>query len=312
MLSDERGSAAVSSLGWVDRAGLWVFRASRAAAETVPLGDAKYLSLHGGTGDFFSVVHHFEADRVDVTVHNFAEPAEAVSRASLRSGESRVLGDPSAWTHVQANYVSYYSGSLWSDFVLVRVRPSEGRVELQRFDWYADDYDKMYQGVVAVTEVPGQSLVVVSVQRDSRPILYDPITRSKVGALSLCGRGGNPSLFFRRYARELWADDYDTILKIEPSTWRVLESRRLQGGTAGTRQFIGRFSFDSDEALCVVARPFSGDALALSPRSLRTRFRCTLDGQPIEAIALADGSVVSRDWKSGALLRGDLRRVYGL
>jgi len=312
MLANERGDAVISSLGWVDHAGLWVFCVSTGAPQSVLLGDAKYLSLHDGVRDFFSVVHHFEGDRLEVTVHKFSEPAEPVSRASVTTGGSQILGDPSAWANVQTNYVSYYAGPLWSDFALVRVHPSEGRVELQQFAWYTDEYDKGYQGVVGVTEVPGEDLLIVSVQRDSRPILYDPLARSKVGSLELCGRGGNPSLFFRHHAHELWADDYDTIVKIEPRTWRVLKSRTLQGDAAGTRQFIGQFSFDRDETLCVVARPFSGDVIALSPRSLRPRFRCKLHGQPLEAVALPDRSVVARDWKSGALLRGELGRVWAV
>lgn len=310
MLADELGGSVVSSLSWVDHAGLWVFRSAGGAAETVVLSDARYVSLHGGRRDFFSVVHHFDADRIEVTVHHFAEPAEAISRASLDSSATRVAGDASAWDNVQTHYVAYYAGPVWSDFALVRVKPAEGQIELQQFDWYTDGYDKGYQGIVGVTEVPGADLLIVSVQRDSRPILYDPVARTKVGALELCGRGGNPKLFFRRHAQELWADDYDTIVKIEPHTWRILGSRILQGAAAGAMQFIGAYAFDADETRCIVARPFSGDVLSLSPRSLRPRFRCRLDGQPLEAVALADGSIVARDWKSGALLRGELRRMW--
>jgi len=308
MLSDARGSVVISSLGWVDHASLWVFRVSEGTPASVPLGDAKYLSLHAGIRDFFSVVHHFDGDRVEITVHNFTEPRDAVARAVVTPDGARVLGDSSAWAHVQTNYVSYYTGPFWSDFALVRVKPREELVELQQFDWYNDDYDKDYQGIVGVVEIPGQDLLIVSVQRDSRPVLYDPVTRSKVGALDLGGRGGNPRLRFRHHANELWADDYDTIVKLESGSWRVLKSRLLQGGAAGTQQFIGQFSFDADETMCVVARPFSGDVIALNPGSLRSRFRCKMDGQPLKAVTLSDRSVVARDWKSGVLLRGQLRR----
>jgi hypothetical protein len=53
MLSDSRGTAAISSLGWVDRGNLWVMSVGSGQIETVSLSDAKYLSLHPGTGDFF-------------------------------------------------------------------------------------------------------------------------------------------------------------------------------------------------------------------------------------------------------------------
>jgi len=70
----------------------------------------------------------------------------------------------------------------------------------------------------------------------------------------------------------------------------------------GTKQFMGHFSFDADESPCAVARPFSRDVLGVEPTTLQTRFQCALDGQPIKALALPDGSVNARDWKSGALL----------
>jgi hypothetical protein len=160
-----------------------------------------------------------------------------------------------------------------------------------------------------VTEVPGERLLIVSVQRDSRPILYDPVAQSKVGALNLCGRRGNPRVYFRRNARELWADDYDTLVKIEPGTWRVLDSLLLQDAGPGAGQFIGAFSFNRDETLCTVARPFSGDVIGLDPQAFSTTLQCKLSGQPLEAVALPDRSVVARDWKSGGLLRGDLKRA---
>jgi hypothetical protein len=125
-----------------------------------------------------------------------------------------------------------------------------------------------------------------------------------VGTLELCNRTGNPKLIFRRRANELWADDFDSVVKLDPATWRVPGSRLLQPAMTGTKQFIGQFSFDADESLCAVARPFSRDVLGLDPTTLQTRFECALDSQPIEAMAQPDGSVSARDWKSGALLRG--------
>src|SRR5438270_12179924 len=103
MLSDSSGNVVVSSLGWVDHANLWVFRATHGSAESVPLGDAEYLSIHPGIGDFFSVTHHFEGDRVEITFHTFSEPREAVARALLNSAGSEVTGDSSVWSNVQTN-----------------------------------------------------------------------------------------------------------------------------------------------------------------------------------------------------------------
>ncbi len=310
MLLDAQSRVVVSSLGWVDHGGLWMLRVADGIESRIPLGEAKWLSLHPGTEDHFSVVHHFESDRIEITIHSFQDPQETLGRAAVAGDGARVLGGAAVWGRVAKSYVAYYTGPSWSDFTLLRVNPAAGEVELQQFDWYGREYDNLYQGIVGVVEVPGQDLLIVSMQRDSKPVLYDPIARRKLGSLSLAGRGGNPTLFFRRHSNELWADDYDTILKLEPGTWRVLGSRRLQSAMTGTGQFMGRFAFNADETLCVIARPYSGDVIALDPRTLRLRFRARTGAQPLEAMALPDRSIVARDWKTGALLRADLRRAW--
>jgi hypothetical protein len=223
-----------------------------------------------------------------------------------------LTGDRSAWTHVPKNYVAYQQGATWSDYALIRIDASAESVEVQQFDWYGSDYDKAYQATVGVVEVPGEDALIVSVQRDSRPVLYDPVRRKKIGALRLAARNGNPTLVFRHHANEVWADDYDTIVKIQAGTWRVVKTRRLQSAVNGAGQFIGRFCFDAQETMCVVARPFSADVVALGTTNLRPRLRCRMHGQPLEAVALPDRSVVARDWKSGDLLRGDLERYWTL
>jgi hypothetical protein len=248
-----------------------------------------------------------DSNRAKITAHHYSDPREVVTSANLTPEGSALDGDLSAWSYVQKNYIIYYSGPFWSDSCLLQVVPQVSRLELQQFDWYSDGYDKLYQGIIGVLEIPDVDLLIISVQRDSHPVLYDPKARKKVGAVELCNRAGNPRLFFRRRANELWADDYDSIVKLEPGAWRVLGSRLIQPATAGTRQFIGQFSFDPDESLCVVARPFFRDVLGLDPATLQTRFQCDLNGQPIEAIALPDGSVIARDWRSGELLRGRWR-----
>ena len=300
----------MSSLGWVDHGGLWAFHVADGRETRVPLGDAEWLSLHPGRDDHFAVMHHFEGARVEITVHTLGGPQEILGRAVLAGDGGRVEGAAAAWARVPAYYTAYCREAAWRDYGLVRVDAAAGRVESQPFDWYDDGYDKMYQSIVGVAEVPGQDLVIVSVQRDSHPVLYDPVARRKVGVIDLAGHAGNPTLRFRRHAPELWADDYDVLLKLEPGTWRRLRARRLQSAFAGTAAFIGQFCFDAEETLCVVARPFSGDVIALEARTMRKRFRARTGGQPLDAMALPDGSVVAREWKTGATLRARLERRW--
>lgn len=159
MLTNTAENFVISNLGWVDGGGLWTFRVGEQRARRAALGNAKYLTLHAGTDDHFSVVHHDERSRVEITVHHFDDPVAPLGRAVVEADGSTVTGPTSIWSHVQTNYTAFYKGPFWSDYALVRVDPGKGNVSLQQFDWYNDEYDKGYQGVIGVTEIPGDSLV---------------------------------------------------------------------------------------------------------------------------------------------------------
>lgn len=303
MITDARRSVCVSSLGWVDRGSLWLFEASESDGrpKTVRISDARYLRLQRGEEDHFSVLHQIDDGRIEITVHRFEDPAQAIAGITVDPYGRSVWGAPEVWTHVPTHYTGYFSGPAWSGACLVRLN-REGDVELQQFGWHATEYDVLYQGIVGVTEIPGGDLVVISIQRDSRPLVYDPAKQERVGRLTLADRGGNPSVTFARQSDAVWVDDYDTLLRLEARTWRILESRRLQGSAPRTRHFMGSFWISPNEDVCLVPRPFSGDVLELDPTTLHTKRTCTTGGQPLEAATLADGSLVARDWKSGGLL----------
>lgn len=308
MLTDPQERTIVSSLGWADAGALWILDVGTSQVHSVVLADAKYLSLHDGDAGHFAVVHHYDDHRLAVTAHSFAKPDEVLSRCAISGDSRRIEGPLSPWSHLPRHYVAYLVQPAWSDFALVTVNASEG-LTLQTFDWYDDSYDKGYQGVIGSAEIPSSKLILVSVQRSSTVILYDPEARRKVGDFALSGGYGNPKLHFRS-PTELWADDYDTIVKVEPGTWRVLQIRKMQGAAAGTAQFIGQFAFDVNGTVCAVARPFSGDIVGLDPKSLKTRYRTKVGSQPLEVSVLRDGRVFARDWKTGNLLSGELSRSW--
>ena len=310
MLTDPLEHIVISSLGWIDGGALWVLDTASGRVRSAPLGDAKYLSLHAGRAGFFAVVHHHGSGRFEVTAHSFSDPEEVLSRCSIsRTAQSHLAGSLAPWQHLPKHYVAHLVQPTWADYALVSISPSEG-VSLQRFDWYGDAYDRSYQGIVAATEIPDSNLVLISVQRSSKLVVYDPDARRKVREIELAERDGNPALFFRRAANELWASDYDTLVKIHTISERVLSKRRLQDAPPRTAQFIGEFAFDADESICAVARPFSGDVLGIDPKSMRTKYRAALGQQPLEVALLQDGRVLARDWKSGELLQGRLRSAW--
>jgi hypothetical protein len=159
-----------------------------------------------------------------------------------------------------------------------------------------------------VIGIPGNTALIISVQRDSCPVLYDPKERKVIQKLTLAGRHGNPKLRFRRTANEVWADDYDSLLRLDPQDWSVLNQIRLQGAATGTAQFIGTFCFNKNETLCAVGRPFSGDVVALDTRTFKMTHKAVVGRQPLDVALLSDGRVFARDWKTGDLLKGRLKR----
>lgn len=302
MLLDPRERFAVSSLGWSDHGALWVLDTDKATARTYALSNAKYLGLHAGNDRSFSVVHHFDNERLEITAHSFDEPAAILSRCIVSGDNCSIEGPLDPWKSLARHYVAYIERANWADFALITIQDS-GTVTVKTFDWYDDSYDKGYQGIVGVTAVPGSDHLLISVQRSSRVIVCSADGR-KLGEFTLADAHGNPKLLFLKGKSELWADDYDTLLALEPGTWQIRQSLRLQPSASGTAEFIGQFAFTIDESYCAVARPFSGDVVVLEPLNLQTRFRAQVGAQPLEVALMRDRRVYARDWKSGVLLQG--------
>lgn len=301
MIINSDGTQAVSTLGWVDKGALWVFAAGNMSPRRIELSTARYLSLKEGTDDFFAVMHHWDGDRFEISAHSHAEPDRAISRLSLQAAiradaqpTVSFEGDLSAWTRLPKAFTGYAFGDY--RLLLTTHLPD---TEVQTFGWFDNSYDKGYQGIIGVTEVPNTQLLIVSVQRDSAPVLYDPQRKQLIRKLKLADRHGNPEFRHRVSANELWATDYDFIVKLNGDGLATIGAAQLQDASPGTRQFIGKFCFNSDASLCWVARPFSGDAVALDVGSMRVVERVALGDQPLDIGILADGTVRARDWKTG-------------
>ena len=312
MISNPERTTLLSSLGWVDGDAFWRFDAASGRAGRIPLGTgARYASLHCTGSQKFAVAHHFGGRRFELSVRNFSDPPAVIARAVLAPDESGVTGDAAAWTDVPLLYVEYLAFAPWKDCVLLKVSPATGRIEVQRLEWYDDSYDKGYQSVIGVLELPGSDCALVSVQRSSRLILHDLNTSTQRRSIDLGDRGGNPRLELRAEGREVWASDYDTLVVLRTEDWQVQKSARLQAAdAAGGHQFIGDFSFLPDHELCAVARPFSGDVVAVDLATLKVKRSAEVGRQPLDVGALPGGEIVARDWMTGRLLRGalDLRR----
>ncbi len=300
----------VSTLGWTDGGSLWLLDTRRDSVSTQNISDAKYLSLHAGQNGCFAVIHHYDNDRLCISAHSFANPTKALSQILIGPSGNSFEGDHAVWQHLPRAHIAYLKRPSLADFHLFLIEPHKPSIEIITLDWYDDSYDKGYQGVIGVVEVPGKDLLIISVQRNSHPVLYDLDRRKVISKLSLAGRGGNPTIRFRQQAAELWADDYDTILRLGTNDWRVMDCMLLQDAEKGTQQFIGAYCFNREETLCDIARPFSGDVVALDTKKFKVTHSCALGDQPLLVSLLSDGTVYSRDWKTGKLLKGKLKKKW--
>ncbi|TAL24487.1 MAG: hypothetical protein EPN94_07210 [Nitrospirae bacterium] len=307
MLTNPDETLIVSSLGWVEKGSLWTLDTRTDRIDILKLSDANYLSLHDSNSEYFSVVHHYDGKKLLITAHSFEAPNEAMSKAVFNEGATSIEGDKEVWKKLPKAYVAYLQYPSKSDSFLLYIDMVRPELQLIDLDWYDSSYDKDYQGVIGAVEVPGTSQLIISVQRDSNPILYDLEERKVIRKLSLAERHGNPTLKFRRMANELWADDYDTILSIDPNYWKVKKYMHLQGAAKGAMQFIGNYK---DETLCAVARPFSADVVAIDTTRFKITHCAKIGRQPLEVALLSDGRVYSRDWKTGEMLKGKLKRKW--
>ena len=303
MIVNRDRTRVLSSLGWVDGDAIWCFDAESGTARTIPQNTgARYTSLHSSDSERFVAVHHFDGARFLASVGLFSAPEITVSSAGYENGRTALTGNAAAWNGLPHLFVQYL-GKPWDDFVLVKIEL--GHIHIQRLEWYDASYDKGYQGVVDVIALPDTQHALISVQRSSDLVLHDLETGKAVRKVSIGGQHGNPKLSLRNGGTEVWATDYDTIVIIDVRNWQIVRKKRLQGAAAGTSQFVGDYSFSPDGACCV-ARPYSGDVVAVNER-LKILRSAQLGRQPQEAVELSNGGVIARDWKSGDLLQGRMQ-----
>jgi hypothetical protein len=301
MITDPRQRIAISNLGWVDHGGVCIYDVESGRSERIALGDARYLTLRGASGKHFAAVHHFDGAGLTVTIQSFERPAEIVGRIQVAGWRAEIDGSRAVWETVPAHFVGWLKGGADAAGGYCLVTRAGDRAEVTRLDWFDRTYDWDYQSVVAVEAVPGSGELVFGVARSSRLVVTDAATPQVVKRqVDLAGRFGNPVPHIREHARELWAVDYDTVVRVDYGRWTVTGTSRLQRGLTGTQMFVGDAWIAPAGDYLAVPRPGSGDVVLLNTTDLRVSRSISLGHEPLEAAVLSDGRVVARDWKTGA------------
>jgi hypothetical protein len=295
------GHAVLSNLGWVDKGSLWRYDSHTQTLDRVAISDATYLRLDtGDAGATIAIQHGLQAGTL-VTIAPFGAPQSPIVQVEVVGWTARVDGDLDEFVGHRRLYVTYLNSHATgaAGYYLIEVGARDVRV--RRLDWFDDPkYDHGYQSVISVVETPSGEYVF-GVQRSSDLVACDPIDLSVTREVALAGRGGNPVPFFRADRSEIWAVDYDTVVRLDAATLRVTGTWFGQQPHDGSRMFLGNTWLGPGDSEVVVARPGSGDVVALDPSTMQIRRSWRTGRQPLTA-ALVEDRVVARDWKTGDLL----------
>src|ERR1700680_1331725 len=220
MIVNTAGTQSIAMMVCVDGGKLWSYGTGDQQFQQVYLSDAKWLSLIRGANDYFALIHQYEDRSARLTAHSCQNIAETISSIELnvedirfealsKSAVSEIAGETSVWSFLPKSYII----RAFTEPYLLLVDWNRADAQIQPLPWYKESYDTMYQGLLEAIDIPGSSLVSISVQRDSEPVLYDPTKRQIIRKLRLGDGRGNPQLFFRSKEPELWATDYDTLVR---------------------------------------------------------------------------------------------------
>ena len=307
MISDSSQRVALSNLGWVDHGAIWRFDSTTGAVDYVQVGNANHVALRTWGADDFAAVHHFDGSRVEITTHTFADPTEVTRKVVVTNWSPTVSADLAPWPSTPSFFVAWLNedATAAAGYFLISVRDRQASIE--RLDWFdGDTYDLDYQSVIAVSRVPGSEDLVFGIQRSSHLVVASSLSAKAVRRVELSGGYGNAVPHMRAGAPEVWAVDYDTLVRLDWRSWEVTGTVRLQDAAAGTRMFVGDLWLPPDESYVLVPRPGMGDIVAIDPIRLAHVGAAATGRQPLVAAVMGNGRVVARDWKTGDLLVGDL------
>lgn len=100
----------------------------------------------------------------------------------------------------------------------------------------------------------------------------------------------------------MWTVDYDTLVRLEVGSWKIIQSKKLQNSIGKvTMTFVGDFAFTPDERYCAVARPYSKDVILLESETMKEVGKIKSKNQPLQVAVLSTLECVYRDWKTGKL-----------
>ena len=141
--------------------------------------------------------------------------------------------------------------------------------------------------------------IAISISRNQKYAIYD-WRLDELSYFTLAGRRGIGHPKVQKNA--LWMTDYDTLCRVDLETMRANCSGILQPATEhnghSMRQYIGVPEYIGSIESWIIPRPFSGDFLLVSDKTLEPVSILNAGGRPYAACVMDDGFVFSWDLPS--------------
>jgi hypothetical protein len=317
MFLNARETRAIANDPQWDGPNLWVCDVRQGDAYPVGVSSAERITVLPGRDDLFAVVHHFHGEQVVISAHSMEEPTYAISHIHIRGLSYRFTGNEDVWRKLPRAFVAYYTPDRLSDadHHLIMVNTVNRTVGIRKFPAFYEGGVEMKDRVSGMLELPRQNSVLIEEGRDERPLLIFNTRKHKVQQrLDLRMKPETNRCYrFRDSANELWVSDPDRLIKLSPNflgDWIQRGNIRLQLMDSTGGRFTGEFSFNMDESLCIVARPFVADALLIDVQKFEIVNKVYLDARVKSIRLLSDGRVIARQWFTGELVQSHVHAQH--
>jgi hypothetical protein len=308
----------IVSVSWVQRGGLVRRDIVTGELSHFDSDGSDYMRLYAIDGHrFMTAGLDHEQETLRLSVRRFDAPGSVLWSLTFTPNNQAFTGDLAATVGIQRFHLaSFKVGGSWGHH-LITVNSDGTNATLGALPWYNEHtYDQGYQGLIDVVSIPGSDFVLVSVARSSTIVVHDPSEGREVARFDLAGRGGNPML--RVVGSELWTVDYDTFVRVDLGTRRVIKSVKVQPPPPPstpplrrdiTQVFAGDLFVWAACQKAVIPRPFSGDVVVVDPKQCVIESSLSLKGQPLLCVVTKTGHVIARDWKTGDWSEGTLQNT---
>lgn len=184
MIIDRDETTILDHAAWgQDSHSLWRYQVEASNEEKLDWPARPFMLFPGRDRIHVTMVERDDDEAHIVTIRLIADVETVVASATHRNRAWTFDGPSEIWK-LAPSYVVVERGNL------LHIHPNDA--DLDPLVWYEQGYDLNYQGLGPAYEIPDSHLLLISIQRDSNPVIYDPLQREVRGHISLAREGREP------------------------------------------------------------------------------------------------------------------------